>query len=108
MSERPVVVRAVPLDVDSTDALSDLRSSRPLLFLAEGAAVVVAPTCGLQEGVVRQWHCFIEQGVEGLLVDPSFRELHLMEDETDTNSTFSCICLQEVDISNITSAPFTH
>lgn len=43
-----VVVRAVSLDVDPTDALAKLGASRPLLLFAVGAAVGVAAARGLQ------------------------------------------------------------
>lgn len=76
-----VVIRAVSLDVDSTDALAKLRASRSLLFFAVGAAVGVAAARGLQQGVVWQRHGLVEQGVQSLLVDPSFGELHLKEEE---------------------------
>lgn len=77
-----VVVRAVSLDVDPTNAFPKLRASGPLLLFAVGAAVGVAAARGLQEGVVWQRHGLIEQGVQSLLVDPSFGKLHLREEET--------------------------
>lgn len=79
VSQRPVVVRAVPLHVDSADSLAKLSSSGALLFLTVKAAVVVASASGLQQGVVRQRHCLVQQGVQSLLVDTSFRKLHLIE-----------------------------
>lgn len=82
VAQGSVVVRAVSLDVDPTDALAELGASRPLLLFAVGAAGGVAAARGLQEGVVRQRHGLVEQGVQSLLVDPSFGKLHLREEET--------------------------
>lgn len=100
VAQRSLLVRAVSLHVDPTDALAKLRaSSRSLLFFAVGAAVGVAAARGLQQGVVWQRHGLVEQGVQSLLVDPSFGKLHLKEEETaeltaqrlDSVSCVSCI-----------------
>lgn len=85
VSHLPVVVRAVPLHVNSTDTLAKLSSPGPLLFLAVRAAVGVAPSRGLQQRVVRQRHRLVKQGVQGLLIDTSFRKLHLRYEETIIN-----------------------
>lgn len=77
VSKWPVVVRAVPLDVNSTDTLAKLSSPGPVLFLAVRATVGVAPPRGLQQGVVRQRHRLVKQGVQSFLIDASFRKLHL-------------------------------
>lgn len=77
VSQLPVVVCAVPLDVDSTDTLAQFWTSRPLLLLAVRATVVVSPTRGLEQGVVGQRHSLVKQGVQSLLVDSRFREFHL-------------------------------
>lgn len=77
MAQWSVVVRAVSLDVDPTDALAKLRASGPLLLLAVGAAFGVAAARGLQQGVVWQRLGLVEQGVQSLLVDPGFWKLHL-------------------------------
>lgn len=77
VSQLPVVVCAVPLDVDSTDTLAQFWTSRPLLLLAVRATVVVSPTRGLEQGVVGQRHRLVKQGVQSLLVDSRFREFHL-------------------------------
>lgn len=77
VSQLPVVVRAVPLDMDSPNTLTELSSSGSLLLFTVRATVSVAPACGLQQGVVRQRHCLIKQGVQSLLIDSSFRKLHL-------------------------------
>lgn len=77
VSQWSVVVRAVPLDVNSTDALAKLSSSGSIFFLTVRSAVVVAPTRRLQQGVVWQRHGLVKQGVQSLLIDASFRKLHL-------------------------------
>lgn len=82
VAQRPVVVGAVSLDVDPTDALAKLRAPRPLLLFAVRAAVGVAAARGLQQALVWQRHDLIEQAVESLLVDASFRKLHLREEGT--------------------------
>lgn len=81
VAQRSVVVRAVSLDVDPTDALAKLGSSGPLLLLAVRAAVCVAAARGLQKGVVWQRHGLIKQGVQSLLINPSFGKLHLREEQ---------------------------
>lgn len=47
VSKWPVVVRAIPLHMDSTDTLAKLSSSRALLLLTVRATVVVTSTRGL-------------------------------------------------------------
>lgn len=84
VSQLPVVVCAVPLDVDSTDTLAQFWTSRPLLLLAVRATVVVSPTRGLEQGVVGQRHRLVKQGVQSLLVDSRFREFHLRSDWKET------------------------
>lgn len=77
VSQGPVFICAVSLDVDSSDTLTRLCASWPLLFLTMRAAVSVALTGGLQQGVVGNRHRLVQQGVQRLLIDAGFRKLHL-------------------------------
>lgn len=65
------------LDVDPPHALDPL--PLPLLILVQVVGAPSCPTCGLQERVVRSPAILglVQQNVQGLLVDPGFRELHL-------------------------------
>lgn len=88
MAQWSVVVRAVSLYVDPTHALAKLGAPGPVLLFAVRAAVRVAAARGLQQGVVWQRHGLIEQGVQGLLVDPSFGKLHLMDGNSSVSTTY--------------------
>lgn len=90
VAQRSVVVRAVSLHVDPTDALPKLRASGRLLLFAVGAAVCVAAARGLQQGVVRQRQGLVKQGVQSLLVDPGFRKLHLREEQVADQRVARC------------------
>lgn len=92
VAQRPVVVRAVSLHVDPTDALAKLRPSGRLLLFAVRAAVCVAAARGLQQGVVWQRQGLIKQGVQSLLVDPGFRKLHLREEQMADQRAARCQC----------------
>lgn len=84
VSKWPVIVRAVSLDVDSANALTELGPSGSLLFLTMRPTVGVAATRSLQQGVVRQ-RGLVKQGVQSLLVDAGFRKLHLSLEEMNSS-----------------------
>lgn len=80
VSQWSVVICAISLHMDSTDSLAMLSSSRSLLLLTV-RATIVAPTSGLQQAVVGQWHCLIQQCVQSLFIYTSFRKLHLRKEQ---------------------------
>ena len=80
MSQRPVVVGAVPLDMDVPYPLSNLRPGPgPFIFLTVRTTVGVVATGGLQKCVVWNRECLVQQSVQGLLVDACLWELYLMQ-----------------------------
>lgn len=66
-----------PLDVDPSNTLDPL--PLPLLIFVQVVGAPSRPTCGLQECIVRSPAVLglIQQNIQGLLINPGFRELHL-------------------------------
>lgn len=88
VSKWPVIVRAVSLDVNSANTLTELGPSGSLLFLTMRPTAGVAATRSLQQGVV--WQCgLVKQGVQSLLVDAGFRKLHLSLEKMNANCFYT-------------------
>ena len=79
VSQQPIVVGAVPLDMGAPYPLSNLRPGPwPFILLTVRTTVCVVATCGLQQCVVWNRECLVQQSVQGLLVDACLGELYLM------------------------------